>query len=104
MQKISSPESAINLSKSIDMTEHYGQSALGSSGMVDLHDLTKNMQEKYPDLVSDISAVQNSIESAVIYSLNGDSRPNAKGISIYMPLLKSEYSNKAEIQSVDIDG
>ena len=103
VQKISSLESAINLSKSIDMTEHYGQSALGSSGMVDLYDLTRNMQEKYPDLVSYINAVQNSIESAVIYSLNGDSRPNAKGISIYMPLLKNEYSNKAEIQLVDID-
>jgi hypothetical protein len=100
---ISSLPSAINLSKSIDLTEHYGKSASGSTGLVDLYDLTTNIQETHPDLTPYIKRVQNSITSTIIYSYNGDARPNAKGISIYIPLLKNEYSNKAELQVVNID-
>jgi len=101
--KISSVESAINLSKSIDMTEHYGQSALGSTGLIDMYDFTLNLQKSYPDLYSNIKAVQNSIKSSVAYSYSGDSRPNANGISVYMPLFKSEYSNRSELNVVDTD-
>jgi hypothetical protein len=101
--KISDVESAISLSKSIDMTEHYGQSASGSTGLIDVYDFSVNLQEKYPDLAPNIKAVQNSINSSVVYSYNGDARPNAKGISVYMPLFKSEYSGKSELNVVDTD-
>lgn len=100
---VSSLPSAINLSKSIDLTEHYGKSASGSTGLVDLYDLTTNIQETHPDLTPYIKRVQNSITPTIIYSYNGDARPNAKGISIYIPLLKNEYSDKAELQVVNID-
>lgn len=96
--------SSLSLSKSIDQTEHYGQSALGrSTGLIDLYDFTVNLQDRYPHLISNLRAVQNSINSTILYSSNGDARPNAKGVSIYMPLFKSEYSNEAESQLTDID-
>ena len=55
--------SAISLSRSIDLTEHYGQSARGSSGFVDLSDFLLNIQEKYPSLSEKIAAVQNSLKA-----------------------------------------
>jgi len=99
--KITSVEAAVNLSKSIDMTEHYGQSASGSIGLIDLYDFTTNLQEKFPDLLPNIKSVQNAINSSVVYSYRGDARPNSFGISVYMPLFKNEYNNKSELQVVD---
>lgn len=101
--KISSLDYAINLSKDIDLTERYGQSGFGSTGLIDLYDLTTNIIKTDPDLESYIKAIQKSIKSAVVYSYKGTARPNANGISIYMPLLKNEYSNKAELQVIDTD-
>ena len=96
--------SSLALSKSIDQTEHYGQSALGrSTGLIDLYDFTVNLQESYPHVISNIEALQNSINSTILYSSNGDARPNAKGISVYMPLFKSEYNNKSESQLTDFN-
>ena len=96
--------SSLVLSKSIDQTEHYGQSALGrSTGLIDLYDFTVNLQESFPHVISNIEALQNSINSTILYSSNGDARPNAKGISVYMPLFKSEYNNKSESQLTDIN-
>jgi Clostripain family len=95
--------SAISLSKSIDLTEHYGQSARGSSGFVDLYDLLLNIQGKYPSLSDKIKAVQNSSKAATIYKVNGEARPNANGLSVYMPLLKNEYSNSTELFVVGLD-
>jgi hypothetical protein len=99
--KITSIEAAVNLSKSIDMTEHYGQSASGSIGLIDLYDFTTNLQEKFPDLSPNIKSVQNAINSSVVYSYRGDVKPNSFGISIYMPLFKNEYNNKSELQVVN---
>lgn len=101
--KISSLDYAINLSKDIDLTERYGQSGFGSTGLIDLYDLTTNIIKTDPDLESYIKAIQKSIKSVVVYSYKGTARPNANGISIYMPLLKNEYSNKAELQVIDTD-
>jgi len=93
--------SAINLSKSVDLTEHYGQSSGGSSGLIDLYDLTVNIQDKYPSLLENIKQVQNSLKAASIYAFNGTSRPNANGLSVYMPMLKNEFSDRAEFFVVD---
>ena len=89
--------SAINLSKSVDLTEHYGQSVRGSTGFVDLSDLLLNIKEKYPSLSERIKAVQNTLGKTIIYRYNGEVRPNANGLSVYMPLKKNEYNNKTEL-------
>jgi hypothetical protein len=97
-------DSSISLSRSIDQTERYGQSALGrSTGLIDLYDFTVNLEGKYPESISSIKAVQKSINSTIEESRKGDARPNAKGISIYMPLFKSEFNNNAELQTIDVD-
>jgi hypothetical protein len=96
--------SSISLSKSIDQTERYGQSALGrSTGLIDLYDFTVSLEERYPDLKPTINLVQNSINSTVLYSTNGEARPNAKGISVYMPLYRSEYDDKVATELLDVD-
>ena len=89
--------SAIRLSKSIESTEHYGQSALGSSGFVDLSDLLINVKEKYPFLSAEANSVRNLINAAIIYKFAGEARPSANGLSVYMPLLRNEYSNSSEL-------
>ena len=89
--------SAINLSKSIDLTEKYGQSVRGSTGFVDLSDLVLNIKEKYPSLSERIKAVQNALEKTIVYKFNGAARPNANGLSVYMPLEKNEFNNKTEL-------
>jgi hypothetical protein len=95
--------SAISLSKSIDLTERYGQTASGGTGMVDLLDLTKNIEQRYPNLATSINEVQTSLNDAVIYAYNGTARPNANGLSIYMPLTKTEFSDTVELYVLDLD-
>lgn len=95
--------SAINFSKSIDSTEHYGRSARASSGFVDLYDLTQNIQDTYRALSNNIKTVQNSLKAAIIYTVYGEAKPNANGLSVYMPLSKEEYSNQTELFSISPD-
>ena len=40
---------------------------------------------------------------ATIYKVNGEARPNANGLSVYMPLLKNEFSNSTELFVVSLD-
>jgi len=95
--------SAISLSKSIDLTERYGQTASGGTGLVDLLDLAKNIEQKYPNLSTTINKVQTSLNDAVIYAYNGTARPNANGLSIYMPLTKTEFSDTVELYGLGLD-
>ncbi|HEY6885122.1 MAG TPA: hypothetical protein VI278_13895, partial [Nitrososphaeraceae archaeon] len=95
--------SAISLSKSIELTEHYGQSARGSSGFIDLYDFLVNIQAKYPSLSGKIKSVQNSLNAAIVYKFKGEARPNANGLSVYMPLSKSEFSNSTELSVIGLD-
>jgi hypothetical protein len=95
--------SALNISKSIDLTENYGRSSRASSGLIDLFDLTENIQDKYPALSENIKAVQNSLKNASIYTIKGDARPNAHGISIYLPLGPNEFGLTKEHFAVDLD-
>jgi hypothetical protein len=105
--------SLLNISKSIDLTEDYGRSSVGSTGLIDLFDLSQNIQDKYPSLSESIKAVQNSLNNASIYEVKGDARPNAHGISVYLPLIPprvnelrsgmSSVVDIAELFVVDLD-
>ncbi|HKG88305.1 MAG TPA: clostripain-related cysteine peptidase [Nitrososphaeraceae archaeon] len=95
--------SALNISKSIDLTENYGRSARAGSGLIDLFDLTQNIQDKYPSLSDNIKAVQNSLKNASIYKIKGEARPNAHGISVYLPLSGNEFGPTEELFVVDPD-
>ena len=56
-----------------------------------------NIKEKYPSLSERIKAVQNALEKTIVYKFNGAARPNANGLSVYMPLEKNEFNNKTEL-------
>jgi hypothetical protein len=103
VSNISDLPSALDISKSIALTESYGRSSRASSGLIDLFDLTQNLQDKYPALSENIEAVQNSLKNASIYTVNGSARPNAHGISIYLPLRGNEFSSTRELSAVDLD-
>jgi hypothetical protein len=49
--------SAINIAKSISITENYGQSAKGGSGFVDLYDLLSSINHYYPQLTDKIKLI-----------------------------------------------
>ena len=89
--QITDHDSAISLSRVIDFTENYGQSATGSSGLVDFYDLTTNLRNAFPLLTPQIEALRKSISEVVIYNSRGDAKVNAHGISVYIPLQKGEY-------------
>jgi len=95
--------SVISLSKSIDLTEHYAQSARGGSGLVDLYDLLLNIQTRYPILSENIRDVQETLKTAIVYKFGGEARPNANGLSVYMPLQKNEFSNSTELFTIGLD-
>jgi hypothetical protein len=103
ISKIYDLPSAISLSKSIDLTEHYAQSARGGSGLVDLYDLLLNIQARYPILSENIKGVQASLKTAIVYKFSGEARPNANGLSVYMPLQKNEFSNSTELFTIGLD-
>jgi Clostripain family/PsbP-like protein len=86
---------SISLATSVDSTERYGQTAKGSSGLVDVYDLISHIKGKFPQSASLTEEAQRSLNSTVIYKINGNAKPHANGLSIYMPLKKQEFSNSA---------
>lgn len=88
--------SAISLAHSVDFTERYGRSAHGGSGLVDIHDLASNIREAFPESAQVVDKVHASLKNAIIYKINGEARPNANGLSIYMPLQEEEFSDSSK--------
>ena len=88
--------SAMSLTHSVDFTERYGQSSKGGSGLVDIYDLGSNIREIFPQSTFLVDNVHKSLENAIIYKVNGDARPNANGLSIYMPLEEDEFSDSSK--------
>jgi len=91
--KLSDFNSAISLTKSIDSSEGYGKTSTGSSGLVDIYDLSSNIMQRFPQSVNLVKPVQNSIRGTIIYKINGSANPSAHGLSIYAPLTKEEFTD-----------
>jgi hypothetical protein len=76
--------------------ESYGEGSAASgipdSDMVDIIDFAKGVKTLYPVQVEGlIKAIQN----AVVYSINSSFKPNASGLSVYMPSKDKETMSKA---------
>ncbi len=73
-------------SKSLGNAERYGIVKGKDSGHMDI----KNFAEKIPKFIPEFKSLSDKVVSAVddvvIYKVNGESRPNANGISVYMPI------------------
>jgi hypothetical protein len=107
VSRINDIPAVLSLANSIDLTERYGRStdvspdAQGSSGLVDIYDLASNLQVEFPEMSDVIEKVQKSLNNSVVYNVNGDAKPNAHGLSVYMPSLKDEFTDSAIINSLD---
>jgi hypothetical protein len=86
-------DAAISLIRSADMSERYGETAHGSTGMTDIYDLVSNIEEKFPHSLELLNLLKQSLKAAVVYEINGESKPHATGISIYSPISKQELTD-----------
>lgn len=84
-------DSSYLLARAVDNTERYGVGARSSSGHVDLYHLATNVEEEFPGYHQQVDDLQNAISDAVVYNVNGEAKPNANGISIYIPLDSEEF-------------
>ena len=55
-----------------------------------------NIRERFPQSTLLVDNVHKSLENAILYKVNGDARPNANGLSIYMPLEEDEFSDSSK--------
>lgn len=64
--------------------EDYGSDKAGGgmTDMVDLKHIAGNLSTTYPTETSNLIA---AVNSAVVYKINGTARPNANGLSIFLP-------------------
>lgn len=92
-------DSAMKFLKSVEQTEKYGVSSRGSSGMVDLYNLVTNLQKTFPELHSIIDDLRDELKDVVIYNYNGLSKPNAHGISIYLPMDERDFNSNADLHT-----
>ena len=91
--KITDVTSVNSLTESIAFTERYGLTFKGDAGLVDIYDLISNIEKKFPQSANLVDAVQKSLNNTVIYKANGDSNPNAHGLSIYTPVKEDEFTD-----------
>ena len=76
--------------RSIDLTEHYGQNTQGSYGLVDLYDFLINLGDSFPTLTDKIDSVKNILNYVIVEQYNGESHPNSRGLSIFLPVSTEE--------------
>ena len=57
-QKEFDAQSAMKFLKSVALTEHYGENAEGSLGVIDIYDFTINLEKQFPNLQEEINAIR----------------------------------------------
>jgi len=68
-------------------SERYGQQGLLSdSGHTDIKDFVTNIGYYLPQAKSEADNVKELVSDAVVYNIHGQSKPNANGLSIHIPL------------------
>jgi hypothetical protein len=63
---------------------------------VDIYDLTSSILREFPDSKIQVDRVKGSLNSTIIYNINGESRPYSNGLSIYMPISEEEFESSKE--------
>ena len=78
------------LSQAVRRTENYGgnSDSEGYTNMIDLGDLVVNAKGVLPETSGE---VLKALFDTVVYQVHGESKKNAHGLSIYYPLLSSEW-------------
>lgn len=65
-----------------EKSESYGQQANDDSGMIDLGDFVSKLSATYS---TEAANVKTALSNAVAYNKRGSAKPNAQGLSIYLP-------------------
>jgi hypothetical protein len=92
-QKTVDTHSSVYLAKSDQLTERYGIFVNGSTGLVDLYDLSSHLIQRFPQSESLVDNVQSALNNTIVYKIHGDAKPNSNGLSIYLPIQKEGFMN-----------
>ncbi|RPH73646.1 hypothetical protein EHM76_05050, partial [bacterium] len=98
---ISDVDSAKGFSRLIESTDSYGKSSTDQSDLVDIHDLSFNVMRKYPDSFEIVDRIHKILRDVVVYKVNGESKPNAHGLSIYLPSAEGSRLSQFLVNSLD---
>jgi len=82
----------IELAKSRERSESYGKESDSDSGMIDLADFTSKLSSTYS---TEANNIKMALANAVFYKKQGTARPQAAGLSIYLPDSKTIRSKEA---------
>lgn len=80
--------------------EEYGKDESGgnSKDLVDLIDFLILLASEKPELESEIQNLISSVDNAVVYSINGETKPYASGLSIYLPFNGQYFEDYESIE------
>lgn len=81
-------EQAQTFAKTMQYTERYGIDYGGSAGYADLYQLAENVGDSFPAQKGLADSLKSSVLEAVVYNVQGEAKPNAHGMSIFMQLDK----------------
>ncbi len=98
--QISNLKYSYSFARAVDNTERYGVGAKSSSGHVDLRHLASNIGSEFPGYLFLAEDLQEAIDDAVVYNVSGQAKPNANGISIYVPVEAEEFNDDVLLYSV----
>lgn len=87
-------EQAQTFAKTMQYTERYGIDYGGSAGYADLYQLAENIGDSFPGLELLADSLKSAVAQAVVYNVQGEAKPNAHGMSIFMQL--DEYKTGEE--------
>ena len=98
---ISDLNSSKSFARLIDSTDGYGKGPTGQFNLVDIHDLSSNIMKKSPDSSDIIDRIHKMLRNTVVYKINGESKPNANGLSIYLPNAYRSVLSQSIVNSLD---
>ncbi len=82
-------------------SEEYGKSVSdpsASEDLVDVGDLFKHLKALEPNISGLIDSVTNNLKSAVVYNRSDSTRPQATGLTMYLPL--NQFHNTDALHSI----
>ena len=98
---ISDANSSKSFVRLIDSTDSYGKSSAGQSNLVDIYDLSFNVMRKYPDSFDITDRIHKLLRNVIVYKANGESKPNANGLSIYLPNTYGQHLSQSVANSLE---
>jgi len=100
-----SEEDMPKFSISLGKAERYGIVKGKDSGHMDIKSFAENIPKLVPQFKELSDKVRDDVDNAIVYKVHGDSRPDANGISLYMPLTSDAVATNyryGDVSSVNL--